>query len=255
MKATVLEPRPARERLALVAMVVASIVAHGVAAALASAVPHTPPPPPPEVWSEVVLVEPPPPPEPEPEPEPVPEPEPEPLPEPEVEPEVVEFEDTTPTPVEQAPPPTKKRRPVRRMVQGLSNKSFAEGSGTNLTVRAGTTTSAKAGSTVMDVEDATEFATLPFQSVSAPPRLKVRPMISVPETLRAAEVSGVVQVELTISAQGRVSKVELVGKLHPDADKGCMRDVRASRWHPGTKDGAPVTVTGVPFTCRYEVLN
>jgi hypothetical protein len=46
----------------------------------------------------------------------------------------------------------------------------------------------------------------------------------------------------------------VVKGFHPAADAACKRDVRLSRWKPGTRDGKAVNVTGVPFTCRYEVL-
>ncbi len=252
MHATVLDAPPSRERMIVVAAVLLSVLLHAAAAAGAVRIERRPPEPEP-VWVEMTVTTPPEPvpeelpPEPEPEPEP---PKPKPRPD-----ETVDFKETSDEPPPpDAPPPDPSRKPVRRMVQGLSNTSFVDGAQTGLSVRAGTTTAARATDELMDKDDATEFATVPYRAVAKSPRVKVRPLLTVPETLRAEGIAGAVEVELTIDAEGRVEAVEVLKRLHPDADAACVRDLKRTRWEPGEKDGAAVRVVGVPFTCRYQEL-
>lgn len=259
MRAVVLQPQGGRERGLVALGALLSLLLHaGAAAVTASIEPaapekrtqwiemtitETPPPPPPEVTPEPEP--PPPPPEPEP-PKPKPKPK---------EPEVVQFDQTAENAPTDAPLDAKPAgKPVRKIVQGLSNQSFVDGLNTGLSVRAGTTTSARAGSELMDREDATEFATVPYAAVATAPKAAGRPILTVPEEVRALGVSGRVQVEMTIGADGRVVKVDVVQALHPLADAACVRDLKAMRWKPGLRDGSPVVVTGVPYTCRYEEL-
>lgn len=258
MRAEVLEQRSWRDRSVLVLALLASVVGHVITAASVSRIEpreRTEP-----VWVEMTVVEPPPPPpvvepEPEPEPEPPPpppEPEPKPRPKPKVE-EVVDFEETTNEPPSETPPP-EDRKPVRRIVQGLSNDSFVEGATTGLQANAGTTTAARATNERMDLDEATTFQTLPYKAVTSAPRIARRPLLRVPDELKEAGVTGTVDVELTIDGSGTVTAVTVVKGLHPAADAACRKDLLLTRWKPGTRDGTPVTVTSVPFTCRYEVL-
>jgi outer membrane biosynthesis protein TonB len=106
----------------------------------------------------------------------------------------------------------------------------------------------------MDREEADQFAVIPYTSVTTTPRISRRPLLRVPDELKDADIQGGVQVELTISSEGRVTEVVLIAGLHPAADAACLRDLKLTRWKPGTRDGTPIGVKGVPFTCRYEVL-
>lgn len=254
MHADVLDRPSLRERAGVLAAVLLSLGVHGVVAgSVAKVEPRE------RVRHEVVeiaIVTPPPPPaEPEPEPPPPPEePEP-PKPKPPPKEEVVKFEETAPDPSPTEPPPD--RKPVRRVVQGLTNDSFVEGSQTGLTVRRGTTTAARASRDLLDPEEATtgEFAVVPYRKVTSTPRIVRRPLLAVPDELKELGVTGRVVVELTIDAEGKVSSIEVVQGLHPIADAACVRDLKTTRWNPGASEGRAVTVTGVPFTCRYELLD
>ncbi|MCB9663374.1 MAG: energy transducer TonB [Alphaproteobacteria bacterium] len=255
MHADVLDRPSLRERSGVLAAVLLSLGVHGAVAGGVSRVeaPVRERPTP----VEFVVVTPPPPPEPEPEPEPPPpppEPEP-PKPKPPPKQEVVEFEETAPDPAPTEPPPD--RKPVRRIVQGLSNDSFVEGSQTGLTVRRGTTTAARATDELLKPEEATdgEYAIVPYKKVTSTPRIVRRPLLAVPDELKELGVTGRVVVELQIGADGRVAAVEVVQGLHPIADAACVRDLKATRWNPGVSEGRAVTVIGVPFTCRYELLD
>ncbi len=248
MRATALEPSSGAERLFLAGAVLASLVAHALLSVGVSHIPEREPQGP--VWVEmaVAVVEPEPAPQPVPEPEPEPEPVPEPEPIPE-DPEVVEFEPE----VEEAPDPQPDPKPVPRVVQGLQASSFAEGSGTGLNVRAGTTTSAKATSETMGLDEATESAVVPFVSVTKPPKVRYKPTLEVPESVIAAQLQGRVEILLTIGADGLVQAIEVVSSLHPDADAACVTAMKKSRWKPGTRDETPVIVQSVPYSCRFEM--
>jgi protein TonB len=205
-----------------------------------------------KAWMEMVIVQPPPPPPPI-EPEIAP-PEPEPPKPPKK--EVVKFEDTSPVPPapSDVPPPNAKK--VTRLVQGLSNDSFVTGSTSGFTVRAGnsTATGYRPGE-VASPNDVSAQGVVAYQSVAVAPKIERRPMLHVPDELKAAGIVGKVSVELTIGDDGRVTEVRIVDGLHPAADASCVHDLKQTRWKPGLRDGTPVTVTGVPFTCRYEVLD
>jgi TonB family protein len=249
MRATVLDRPPPRERAAVVVGLLLSLVGHVALAERASRIePREKPAP---VWVEMTVQDlPPPPPPPPPPPEPEPEPEP-------VRPkppstDVVKFEET----VDRAPtePPPPDRKAVPRLIQGLNNQSFADGVNTGLQVRAGTSTAVRATDTLMARDEATQSAVLPYASVTTTPRVSRRALLTVPEELRAAGIQGTVQVELTIDAEGAVVEVVVVAGLHPAADAACVRDLKLTRWKPGLRDGTPVGVSGVPFSCRYEVI-
>jgi len=248
VRASVLDSRPPRE-LAFVAVAVAvSMAAHGAVATGVSQIEprehHEP------VWVEVAVQPAPVPevvPEPEPEPEPVPEPEPEPEPLPE--PEVVQFEETTPEPVPPTPVPP---RPLARPIQGLDPNSFAPGAGGPV-ARAGNTTATRATSEIVAPEDVGEYAIVPYTGVAKAPRIGSPPRLTVPQSVIDSQVQGRVEVELTIGADGSVQDVVVVSSLSPEADAACVADLRRTKWRPGAKDDVPVVVTGVPYSCRYEM--
>lgn len=226
--------------------VVVSLGLHAAMAFSVASIPertHTEP-----VWVEMAITDvtppepPPPPPEPEPEPEP---------PQPEKPPEVVDY---TPKPEPQpATPPPPQAKPVPRVIQGLNNDSFLPGAGTGIDVRAGTTTATHATAEHMELGEATESAIVPYASVTNPPKVKYKPPLEVPDTVKDAGVQGRVELLLTIDAEGKVTEVEVVSSLHPDADAACRDAMAKSRWKPGDKDGAPVVTRNVPYSCRFEM--
>lgn len=247
MRATVLDAGSWREWGLLAGAVLASSLLHVAIASGASAIElraHEEP-----VWVEmaVAVVEP----EPEPEPEPIEQPEPEPEPVPE-EPEVIEYA-PEPEPPPEPPPAAPEPKPVPRIVQGLSNESFLEGSGTDLTVRAGTTTSVRATKETMELGEADAFAAVPYASVTTAPKARYTPPLEIPPEVIAAAVQGRVELLLTIDAEGKVAEVEVVTSLHPAADAACAATMRKSRWKAGTRDGTPVVVKGVPYSCRFQM--
>lgn len=159
--------------------------------------------------------------------------------------------DEPPPPPDAPPPPPDEKPKPRRIVQGLSANSFVPGAGTNLDVRAGTTTATKAGET-MKLEDATQFATVPFTAVTSPPKLKSGGSMVVPQDVIDLNLVGRVEVELTIDPTGVVTAVEVVQGLHPAADAACVAHCKKTRWTPYLNNGTPAAVRGVPFSCRFE---
>jgi outer membrane biosynthesis protein TonB len=221
----VLEERNQREYLLLAGSVFLSVAAHLTLATGVSRIEVVEPPT--EEWVEMIVQ--------------VEEP-------PEPEPEVVEMEETAPEPV----PPEPQRRPVRRMVQGLSSDSFAEGAGTQLGARAGTTTATRATDETMAIDEASEFATVPFKAVAQSPRCR-RPTLTIPDELVDLEIQGRVSATMMVRADGSVRDVTLTQRLHPVADAACLADLRKMSCRPGTKDGKPVHVAGFTYSCRYEM--
>ena len=252
MKATALEPSGGREWIVLVVALVFSIAGHvAVMYGVAQIPPRETEKP---VWVEMVVAvnEPPPPPPPEVkevEPEEPKEPE-----KPKPPPDPVDLKEIPPPPPPDAPPPPPEARKVRKLAQGINANSFAAGAGTGLAVNAGTTTSMKDDGTRMGLDEATEFATVPYTSVAKPPKLKNNPMLEVPQEVIDAEIEGRVELELTLSPEGEVTGWEVVAKLHPAADQACIAHARRTVWSPYEQDGVAAAVKGVPFSCRFEKI-
>ncbi len=202
-------------------------------------------------WVEVALNEPkPPPPPPEEKP---PEPEP---PKPKPPPKVVKFEDTTPTPPPDpvAPPPEPARRVVRQ-VQGLTANSFAPGTSTGLSVRAGNSTGVAAGKDTMSLNEAAgPFEARPYTAVTKAPRLQWSPMMDVPDEARKAGVKGIVKVLLDLDAKGKVTRVQVTQGLGYGIDEACVAAYRKSQWKAAEQDGVAVAVVGVPESCAVNEI-
>ena len=204
-----------------------------------------PPPPPPEP----VVAPPPPEPEPAPEPKPKPKPNPKPKPKPEPEPQKVDFDETTTEPQPEDAPPTTK--PVRRVV-GLSASSFAEGSGSGTTARAGTTLGSGSKSETMSIDEAKE--TVAYGAVATRPRCS-QPPLTVPEDVIADGVEGQVKVVFDVDGTGRVQNVRLTRRLHPSADAACVAAWKQARCKPGKQGKTPVTVTNMPYYCTFKAID
>lgn len=208
-----------------------------------------------EQWVEMAIIKQPPPPEPEPEPEVV-EVEPEPVkPKPKPKPieEPVDFKETVDEPPPDQPPPDKPR--PRRIVQGMSANSFAEGAGTGLSANAGTSLGVAQSDEKMEIDDAKEWTSLPYASVTVRPKLRNVPPIQVPQEAIDEEIAGTWNITLTISAEGRVSDLKIPKAIGYGIDQACRDAWMASRWKPGEKDGTPVAVTGLPYKCQIKAMD
>jgi periplasmic protein TonB len=207
-----------------------------------------------EQWVEMVVqkTEPPPPPPPPEEPPP-PEPEPE-----KPKPKPVAFKDIPKTPPPDVPPqeapPTEAPPPTRavRRVQGLSASSFATGSGTGVSVRAGSGVDMAAGKETATLADAT--APRSYASVTRPPKPKSRPNMDVPDEAKKANVEGVIKVLLTIGTDGRVKAVKVLSDLGFGTGELCAAAWKKATFVPGEQDGQPVEVTGYPEKCTVSIV-
>jgi TonB family protein len=150
------------------------------------------------------------------------------------------------------PPPDEVAPPPARVIQGLSNDAFLEGAGTNLTVRAGTTTGVRAKEETLSLDEADAFALLPFATASRSPSLRYAPALVVPDSVIETEVEGVVEIELDLDEEGKVKGIRVTRPLAPDADQACVDAMTRSRWKPAGHEGQPVGVSGVPYRCRFE---
>jgi protein TonB len=194
-----------------------------------------------EKWVEMAVVEAPPPEAEPPPPEPEPEPEPE-----KPKPKPVEKAETVPPP-EVEPP---KRAPIR-MAQGLSASSFAPGSGTSFDVRAGTTTMAKAGPDTMTLDEAQGQ---PCNEAPVAAKIKIKPMMDVPEEAQAAGVEGQISVLIDIDAEGRVTAARVQKDLGYGTGDACVAAWLKARFRPATKCGTPVPMVRVPYSCTVDAI-
>ncbi len=204
-------------------------------------------------WVDMAINEPKPPPPGEPEP---PKPAPEP-PKPKPIPKVVKFQDIPPTPPPEAAPPLPDPTPRRvvRPIQGLTANSFAPGTSTGLSVRAGNTTAVAAGKETMGLADAGgPFDARPYTAVTTAPRRRWAPTMEVPDDARKAGIEGRIEVLLDIDAAGKVMRVRIVKGLGFGADEACADTWKKSMWQPAKQDGAAVAVTGLPEACRVDRL-
>ena len=194
-----------------------------------------------EVWVEMAVVENKPAPEPEPEPEPE---------EPAPPPEPVDLKDTVKEPPPDQPPP-EQQRTVRR-VQGLSASSFAEGSGTGLSVRAGTTLATRAGDETLSIDEAA--TSIPYAAATVQPRLKIKPDLAVPDEIKDNNIEGVVKVALDIAADGTVTAVRVTSGLGYGADEACAAAWAQARYKPAMRGDQPIGVTNVPQRCTFKAI-
>lgn len=202
-----------------------------------------------EIWMEMTVVETPEPPPPPPEPEPEPE-----KPKPKPKPKEIQFEDIPPE-VEIPPePPPKEKKKVRR-VQGLSANSFAEGAGTNLSVRAGTTLSTKAGDEKLSIDEAANSTAISYAAATKQPKLKKRPPLTIPDIIKKEGIEGTVKITIDIDSTGIVINTKLVTALHPEADKACLDSWKKAKFQPAEQAGEAVTVRGFPRRCRFKALD
>jgi TonB family protein len=174
-------------------------------------------------------------------PPPAPEPEPE-----VVKPETVDYQKQ----VEPPPEPQPVQPVVKTITQGLSNESFLPGAGTGLQVRQGNTTAAKA---TPDQTDGQDSVVVPYASVTVPPKIRYKPTLDVPAAVKERKVQGRVELILTVDETGKVSAIEVLERLDPDADEACRKALLTSRWKPGEKDGVPVITRNVPYSCKFEM--
>lgn len=75
------------------------------------------------------------------------------------------------------------------------------------------------------------------------PKPESMPQPEYTEAARAAGVQGKVRVRVTVGADGKPSKVEVVQSLHPELDEAAKRAVLDARFSPATRCGEPVSAT------------
>ena len=73
-----------------------------------------------------------------------------------------------------------------------------------------------------------------------------------PDDARQAKVEGIVQAEITIGADGRVTDVRVVSAPMPSMGEATAAALKASTFRPGMKDGQPVPVN-VTMSIRFAL--
>jgi len=199
-----------------------------------------------QAWVEVTMAQA------EPEPPPPPELKPEPPPPPPKRPKVVDYQQTVDQPTPDAPVDTPAADKPVRMVQGLSASSFATGTGTGFSVRAGTTLRTRADDDTMDLDEAA--AAVAFSAVTRQPRVKSKPPLTVPDSVQALHLQGTIEVLVDIDDTGKVVDVRVVKDLHPEADRACVQAWKGASFAPALQGERPVGVRNAPYRCRVEIL-
>ena len=211
------------------------------------------PPPPRKVaerWVEMTIATPPAPPPPPP-PAPAPAPAPVPPPKPKSVPKVVDAAEIPKASAPAAAAAEASAKPPRR-VAGLSASSFATGSGTGFAADAGTTLGVAPSAAKMTIEEARD--SVAYSAVSARPTCE-RPPFVVPEAVAAAGIEGQVRVVFDVTAEGKVQRVRVTGRLHPEADAACAAAWAQTRCTPGRQGDGAVTVTNMPYFCTIKAID
>lgn len=140
-------------------------------------------------------------------------------------------------------------KPVRR-IQGLSASSFAQGSGTGFSVRAGTSLGVEATDETMDLDEAAEAVS--YGAVAERPKCK-KPKTTAPPSAIEDELEGTVEVLFDVTSEGQVTNVRVVQGIRADVDRHCIRAWSAVQCKPGRLlDSSPVTVTDMRYLCTYK---
>ncbi len=77
--------------------------------------------------------------------------------------------------------------------------------------------------------------------------------IKYPESAKKDNIQGTVLVNLTIGANGTVTKAEIQQGVHKDLDKAALDALRSTVWVPAQKDNKPVeTMVTVPVKFKLD---
>ncbi len=142
-----------------------------------------------------------------------------------------------------------------RRIQGLSARSFAQGSGTGISVRAGTTTGVAASDDIMTITQADTFQGLPITAVTTQPRNCSRPPVSVPQEAIDNQVEGTLRMLLELDAHGRVTSVSFTNHLGYGTEGACREAALKIRCRPARQGDTAVAVTGMPHRCTIKALD
>ena len=74
------------------------------------------------------------------------------------------------------------------------------------------------------------------------PKPVYRPNPEYSEKARKQKINGVVVLAMTVTAEGNVRDVKVIGSLDPGLDKQAIAAVRTWKFEPALKDGKPVAV-------------
>jgi TonB family protein len=200
-----------------------------------------------ELWLEMTVLEPeaaPPPPPPLPEPEVKPDRSPKPL-------TPVDFQKTVEEPPPEAQPVEENpvEQPVRR-VQGLSASSFAPGSASGFSVRAGTSMRTGATDDLMSLDE----AIVPYSAATVQPKIRSKPPMVVPEAARLARIEGVIEVLVDLDEEGSVLSVRVLSGLGAAIDEACVQAWKQASFKPAMQGDRAVGVRNAPYRCRVEAV-
>jgi protein TonB len=237
----------------LLALLVASALAHGVTFVVLPS--SHPPGPPPRAATEMEFYEPPPPPPPPPkveEPEP-----PKPLEKPTPKPPAVAKAETEkppeplPPPPNEAPPPEAPTKPVPIVVGVTMSSTTAGGS---FAVQVGNTTYGKASNTVVDPAGVKAYAApkyAPPGSADSEPSLLGEVKIDYPGEAKKNEIEGSVRLRVTLSAEGTVENIVVLSGPGYGLNEAARDALKRFRFKPAMKGGEPV---GYTFIYTYTFL-
>ena len=94
-----------------------------------------------------------------------------------------------------------------------------------------------------------------FASVSKQPRLKKRPPLIIPESVKEKGIEGTVKIVIDIDEKGIVVAARVKKSLDPEADAACLKSWKKATFQPAQQDGTPVGVRNFPRRCRYRAMD
>ena len=103
--------------------------------------------------------------------------------------------------------------------------------------------------TVAQTQDETVYVV--GNGVSAPIAIQNAPASYTPEA-RNARVTGTIQLEAVVKADGSVTKVEVLKGLGYGLDEAAAKALSEWKFKPGTKDGKPVNVK-IQITMNFSL--
>jgi protein TonB len=146
-------------------------------------------------------------------------------------------EDEPPPPEPDEPPPEMQPQSMDISLSDLSASLNPGGGGAgilNPAVGAGAMAGAMAGFGSMDLDQK--------------PRATYQEQPRIPSAARRQNLSGKVEIEFTVDAQGRVQNPRVVSSFNPLLNEPCIEAIKKWRFEPGTRGGKKVaSKTKIPF--------
>jgi protein TonB len=152
------------------------------------------------------------------------------------------------------PPPDQPPAPPPELVAGITADSTSDNAD-GPAVQVGNTMYGETGDKAVAAEDVkpiTGPVAVPVETYSEPVVKEEWSDGAYPEEAREANIEGVVRLQITVDATGRVTQVTVVKGLGFGLDEEAKRRIKRFKFSPALKNGQPVPVT-IPFNFRFAL--